>query len=838
MATPSILEPVQATRRPRRLLLRLLLVLILITLVTVLISGLWLYHITSVALPTLDGVADVSGLSAPVKVIRDQHGVPHITAANLADLFFAQGYVTAQDRLWQMDMSRRAAGGELTEILSPSLFGQGVLQLDKRQRVLGLRAVANQAAAALTGDEKTYFEAYAHGVNAYIDSHKDSLPPEFRLLRYQPRPWTPTDSFVIGAEMSQQLQFYLVQHMWLREKVLAHVGPQLAADLYPNTSWRDHPPTAAPIDWDAQPPEQPEIPEEGRFPARRNRPRAALESLLPEWLHARIDSLDNPLLVPGSNNWVVSGTHTATGKPLLSNDMHLGHSVPGVWYESHLTAPGFDVAGVTFAGMPFIVVGHNQRIGWGFTNVGPATYDLYIENFNERGEYQTPTGWQPAKHRTETIHVRGSSDVIIDIPITRHGPVITDALPGETRKLALRWTAYEPGVMQVPFFDLDRAQNWDDFKRAIARFGIPSQNAVYGDIDGHIGYITTGKVPTRSTPSTGLPVSGADDAHEWTGYIPFEQMPSTFDPPTGIIATANGRITPDDYPFQLGLEWVSGERTQRIYQVLRSDKKFTAADMLNLQTDITSQFDLYIAQRFVYSIDHNQHASDKARRAADILRAWNGHVDADAAAPAIVGKARRELTRMLLEPKLGGAPDKLIPFSPPVGWRMYRWEMENVWLENTIRKQSKAWLPTNFSSYDDLLSAAIEKAITAPGVPGDLSKWKWGEFVALEMKHPLFGRIPIFERWAGPGHSPQSGNGNTVKQVGTDFGPSERLTVDFSNLDATNLNIVTGESGNILSPYFMDHWKAWYGGTTFPLPFSPTAIDSNKSHSLELMPKK
>lgn len=798
--------------------------------------GLWLYQATRASLPQLDGTMNVPGLSAPVKVVRDSHGVPHISAAGLPDLFFAQGYVTAQDRLWQMDMSRRAAAGELSEILSPRLFGEGVLRLDKAQRILGMRAVAEQAANALSGEEKSYLEAYARGVNAYIDANRNSLPSEFRLLRYEPRPWTPTDTFLIGAEMAQQLQFYLVQHMWLREKVLSHVGPQLAADLYPSRSWRDRPPTVALPSFEENP-EMPEVQQEGSRKQRRKQ-RASLEWLLPEWLSARVEQMDNPLLVPGSNNWAVSGQHTVTGKPLLSNDMHLGHQVPSVWYESHLTAPGYDVAGVTFAGVPFIVVGHNQRIGWGFTNVGPLTYDLYIETFNNNGQYQTPSGWQTPQKRTEVIQVRGGNSVTVEVPITRHGPVVSEIFPGERRKLALRWTLFEPGTLSLPFFELNRAQNWDEFKKAISSFGVPSQNAVYADVDGHIGYITTGKVPTRAVPSEGIPVNGADDAHEWTGYIPFEQMPSVFDPPSGIIATANGRITPDDYPHQLGMEWVSGERTQRIYRVLQADKKFTSEDMLKLQTDIASAFDLYLAQRLAYAADHDKKASEKARKAADILRAWNGQVTQDAPAPAIIATSQRELIRMMLEPKLGGSPEKTPPGSALVGWRMYRWEMQNVWLENTISRENRAWLPSKYESFDDLLAAALETAVNGKNAPRDISKWKWGEFVALKLKHPLFGRIPVFQRWAGPGHAPQSGNGNTVKQVGKDFGPSQRLTVDFAQLDDTNLNITTGQSGNIFSPYFMDHWTAWYKGTTFRLPFSTGAVESNKTHILELAPAK
>jgi penicillin G amidase len=817
--------------------LRSLTVLLLLVLLALIGGGVWLYHAARVSLPQVDGKLAVSGLSAPVKVVRDRHGVPHITAASLPDLFFAQGYVTAQDRLWQMDMSRRAAAGELSEILSPLLFGENVLRADKRQRVLGIRAVAKKAADALVGEERAYAEAYARGVNAYIASHKGSLPPEFRLLRYEPRPWTPTDTCLISAAITQEIQFIFIQHMWLREKVLAHLGPQLTGDLYPSTSWRDHPPAATETNVNQSPPDVTKLLEtDGE--SNRKEHRAMHELLLPDWLRAKMKIFDNSLRLPGSNNWVLSGQHTTTGKPLLSNDMHLFHRIPSVWYESHLTAPGFDVAGVTLAGVPFIVVGHNQRLAWGFTNLGAATYDLYIENLNDKDEYQTPSGWQKLQHRREVINVRNKQKVIMDVLLTRHGPIVSDVFPGEKRKLALRWTLYEPAMISVPFLDIDRAQNWDEFKRAISRFEIPSQNAVYADVDGHIGYIATGKVPTRATVSPGVPVSGVDDAHEWTGFIPLDQMPSVFDPPTGIIATANGRTTPDEYPYQLALEWVFSARTQRIYEVLEAGKKFSPADMLALQTDVASSYDLFLAQRFVYSIDHSKNASERARKAADILRQWNGRVEADSSAAAIVAKSARELIRMMLEPKLGSAPEIVAPFTAPTGWQMYRSFMSDAWLENTLRKQNHAWLPTKYNSFEELLTAALEKAISAKGVPKDLSNWKWGELAALNLKHPLFGRIPPFQRWAGPGHAPQAGNGNTVKQVRNDFGPSQRLRVDFANLDATTLNITTGQSGSILSPYFLDHWPAWYRGTTFRLPFSASAVEADKAHVLELSPVK
>jgi len=826
MASPTN-APLKVAPRRLKKTLRVLAILSVLILLALVAGGWWLCSVTRAALPQLDGTISVAGLSASVQVIRDSHGVPHITAANMKDLFFAQGYVVAQDRLWQMDMARRVAAGELSEILPPKLFGENVLKLDKRQRILGLRMMAEQSASQLSGDKKDYFEAYARGVNAYIESHKNSLPPEFKLLRYEPKPWKPVDSYLVGAQMAEELQFYLVQHMWAREWVTAHVGPKAASDLYVNTSWRDHPPTATPPDFNDNPPPSTEVPEESQ--RSRTKHHALLTPVLPKWLQDKLEGRDD-LLVPGSNDWVVSGAHTATGKPLLSNDMHLDHSVPGIWHEAQLSAPGFDVAGVTFPGVPFIVVGHNERIAWGFTNVGPATVDLYIENFNANHEYQTPNGWQKVQHRREVINVRGEQNVLVDVESTRHGPIVSELFKGEKRKLALKWTAYEPGTIDIPFLDLNRAQNWNDFRQAIAKFGIPSQNAVYADVDGNIGYIATGRVPTRKE-TTCLPVNGADDAHEWTGYIPFDQMPQTFNPPAGIIATANGRITPDGYAYPLSCEWVSSERQQRIYHLLGADKKFTAADMLGVEMDIYSSYDQFLAQRLVYAIDHSKNASAQVRHAADLIRGWDGQMRADSAAPRIVVDTDHQLRRMMLEPKLGGSPKTREDWT---GWRMYQWENANTWMENALLKQSPEFLPPGITSYNDLLTAAVEKAVNAPGVPSDLSKWQWGEETALHLKHPLFGMIPVFQRWAGPGYTPQSGGPVTVRAVGDGFGPSERYTADLSNLDSTTLNLTIGESANIFSPYFQDHFKAWDEGTTFPLPFSPSAVEKAAAHKLTL----
>ena len=327
-------------------------------------------------------------------------------------------------------------------------------------------------------------------------------------------------------------------------------------------------------------------------------------------------------MVIGSNNWVVSGAHTVSGKPLLSNDMHLGHQMPNLWYEAHLRCGNFDAAGVTLPGLPYVIVGHNQRIAWGFTNIGPTVEDVYVETFNPDGQYLTPEGWKAPEHRSEVIHVKGKPDVMVDVAVTRHGPVITELIPGETRKLALRWTLYDG--THDPFFEVDSAQNWEQFRNAFSAFDAPGQNVVYADVEGNIGYQATGKIPIRASGDGSLPENGSDNAHEWTGYIPFDKLPRAYNPPSGIIATANSRITPDGYPYSISTGWEAPWRSARIYRVLESGKKFSSADMLALQTDIYSEADRYFAERFVYSVDHVQECfcADQAGRRTPAGMGW------------------------------------------------------------------------------------------------------------------------------------------------------------------------------------------------------------------------
>ena len=826
--------PLQSVRGSRlKTLGRILLFVVL--LLVVLAGGAWLwFHVAArAAMPKLDGTVALRGLKSPVTVVRDAQGVPSITASSLDDLFFAQGYVTAQDRLWQMDMMRRYAAGELSAAL-----GSDYIKVDREQRTLGLRQVAEKSLAQATPEEREQLEAYARGVNAYIAEHHYGLPLEMRVLRYFPRAWTAEDSVLVGVSMAEMLNHGTYLDDLNKEKIMARLGPELTSDLYVESSQRDivpghdldeiEPAAAAPDSAQASA-KEPVAPRHERR-HRHHRAELVMPGFAPAAGAVSVAAYPPPgaMVAPmdrvraGSNDWVISGAHTESGKPLLSNDMHLPHRIPNTWYEAHLTCGDFDVAGVTLPGAPWVIVGHNRRIAWGFTNVGPDVEDVFVENFNAQGEYQTPQGWQKPEVRHEIIRVKRGHDVEMDVVVTRHGPIISHEMKNEGRQLALKWAIYDTGL-SLPFYAVNNAQNWDQFRSAFGQFNGPGQNVVYADVDGNIGYQATGRVPIRAGGDGSLPVNGADGAHEWTGYVPFEEMPSVYNPPSGIIATANGRVTADGYKYSITKEWESPYRTERIYRVLRQNKKFTAADMLALQTDVQSDLDKFVAQRMVYAIDQTPGASARAKAAADILRHFDGKISMDSAGAAIEQRARRWLMNTLLESKLGGDA------------ALYRWFMKTVWLENAVAFQPARWLPAKYPTWDALLAASVEAAVSEHDAPQDLSHWKYGDYATTQISHPIFGKIPGLKRYASTPLLPQSGNGVTVKQVGGEFAPSERFTADFGDLDRSTLNIVNGQSGNLFSANFDDQFDAWYRGTTFRLAFKPETVDATAVHRLRLV---
>ncbi len=817
----------RARRRPRRWLRALLaaVAVIAILLVVILCIGLlWLRGVTKTALPQLDGDLRIAGLSAPVMVRRDAHGVPHIVAATQDDLFVAQGYVTAQDRLWQMDIFRRNANGELAEILGP-----GLVKHDTVQRVFGFRNAAQRIYANLGAEDRRRFDAYAHGVNEFIAQHQDSLPEEFRFLMYKPKPWTGADAMSIATMMVNMLDTHWDVKL-AREEISAKLNnAKLEAELYPVGSWRDRPPTGEVIDLTQPHPTPPSANDDDEDD--RTQTRVAPGANEREFSGGTIDvaGLRATLGLPdcdgcasGSNNWVISGRHTASGKPLLANDMHLAFTEPSIWYMADLRAPGYHAAGVTLPGTPFVVAGHNEHVAWGFTALFADVQDLYFEKLDGKGNYQAGDGsWKPLTVNRETIHVRGGKDVMVDVQSTAHGPLLIPLFK-EWRPVALKWTLYEPTFNALPIYAMNTAQNWTEFSAALGAWCWPTQNVVYSDDQGHIAYHAVGRVPVRPA---GLQGKMIDDAqHEWQGYIPFDSMPNAYDPPSGFLATANARVTTEKSPVPLTLEWETPYRIERIYKLLQGRDRLAPKDMLAVQTDVYSEVDQELAHRFAYAIDHAEKPDERLRKAADIMRSWDGRLTIDAVAPSIVDQARSAFWPLVLEPKLGKIADD------------YRWSEKDFAEEEIIMHGDLEWLPPGYKSWDELLTEAVRRGMQHGHAPGDVSQWAYGDWHVIDIEHPLAPFLPVISRMAGTGRQPLSGDTTTVKQVSSTLAPSQRFTMDWNNIDGSTENIVLGESGDPFSSYYRDQWNDYYNGTTFALPFSPAAVAANTRHTLRLLP--
>ena len=797
---------------------------------------LWLRAVTRAALPQLDGKAHLAGLSAPVTVRRDAHGVPHIAAATQEDLFVAQGYVTAQDRLWQMDATRRAATGELAEIL-----GAHLVQNDKTQRVLEIRRTAERIYGHMPAADRAVLDDYARGVNLYIaQCERDhTLPPEFRLLRYRPQPWTGVDSVSVGLMMVETLDLRVATKL-ARARVAAKLGdPRLVDDLYPVGSWRDHPPTGLRRDLGSPQPapaqnddEDDDNTEVRRTPSRSLRPFASAEAENPVTM-ALLGATGCSGCAVGSNDWVVAGAHTASGQPLLANDMHLTLREPDNWYIADLRSPGFHAAGVTLPGFPLVIAGHNEHVAWGYTALYADVSDLYTEKLDQKGNYQDIDGaWRPLAIDRETIHVRGGRNVVVNVESTAHGPLLNPLLAGGDPPLALKWTLYDPSLNVLPLYAMNTASNWQEFTAALAQWCWPTQNLVYADDQGHIAYHAIGKTPIRPRGLMDVPIDDTaherDTAHEWRGSIPFDQMPNAFDPPSGFLATANSRVTTRQSPYPLTDDWADPYRIERIYKLLDGRDGLRPADMLAVQMDIDSEVDQQMAHRLADAIARTPgsegNGDPRLRQAADLLRNWDGRLTIGSAAASLVAQTRAVLWPMLLAPRLGKTAGE------------YQWGESNFALEEIVMDAKPAWLPRRYKSWDALLTAAVRKAMSQGRAPADVDRWSYGSWHVVEIEHPLVKFLPFLSRIAGTGPQPLSGDATTVKQAGRTLGPSQRFTMDWSRIDNATENIVMGESGNPLSPYFHDQWDDWYNGKTFVLPFTPAAVAAETHHTLRLLP--
>ena len=777
-----------------------------VLLIAIIASGVWLWWRARTSLPAVDGSIPMPGLAAQVYVFRDARGVPHIRAKSLSDALFAQGYVTAQDRLWQMDLSRRNAEGTLSEV-----FGEPTLWMDVESRTLGLPQVAEAALTDFSPEERRLLDAYTRGVNAFIESHRDRLPIEFVILRYEPRPWKARDSVAAALNLVTSLSRTWESDL-MRERIAAKLGSRLFDDAFPDRSALDVP-----------------VAEVARS-SRQNPRRVIAESDDDAMSDASFRSfVGSSIASPGgvgSNNWVVSGSHTRSGKPLLANDPHIAHSVPSVWYMLHLKAPGLDVTGVSLPGVPLVIIGHNEQIAWGVTNTAPDVQDLYAESFNpvNSRQYLHNGKWVDADVRDETIPIRNHSAYQFTVTVTRHGPLISHA---GRRFLALQWTLLIPHAIRLPFLQIDQAGNWKEFTSALRNFNVPMQNFVYADGAGNIGYYAAGLVPIRKQGDGVMPVPGSSDDYDWTGFIPFESLPHSFNPAGGIIATANGRIIPGDYPYFITARWDAPFRTARIFQLLRGGGDFTTADMLRIQSDTLSLEDQWLAQHLLKATENLTALSPDARFALGSLKSWDGIARADSSATLILEVTRTALLTRILKPKLG---DDISG---------YRWPMSTVFLQNVLEQNLTRWLPPGDASFQETLVRSLDDGIRR--IPQlvhsrNHAAWKWGDTIPLTFHHPL-DPVPLLGRWLDVGPFPQAGTGTTVKQTTPRLGPSMRIVVDFSDLDGSLQNITLGESGQVLSPHYRDQFEAWYAGRSFPMPFTDAAVEKAAVHKLILEPR-
>jgi penicillin amidase len=771
----------------------------------------------------------VQGLRERVVVRRDERGIPYITANNDEDLYFAQGYEIAADRLWQMDLLRRTARGELAEI-----FGNNVLEEDKRHRTFGFAQTADAEVAQATPVTRAILEAYARGVNAYISSlEAKGLPPEFQILQYKPRPWTPSDSLVVV-----KLFFESLSNTWrldVMREALADLPPEKRVALMPETSpldvlvvgkdGRDTGKSAVstPI---SVPRELPVSADTLRFLERD-------EEKMSRSL-ARLGLAAENLAA--SNNWVVSGKHTASGKPLLANDPHLAPSAPPIWYMVHLSAPGVKVAGVTAPGFAGVVIGHNDRIAWGFTNVGPDVQDLYIEKFDPSNprRYMTPTGWRDAEIRHEEIKVRkgftdSATDIVaIDVTVTRHGPIV---LEKDSKRYALRWTALDPKLNNATgVYELNRARNWREFTTAIRGYTPPMQNMVYADVDGHIGYYAAGMVPIRKSGDGSVPYDGSKDDGEWISFIPFDKLPHLYNPPSGMVVTANQRIVGSDYPYFLTHSWAQPYRAHRILDLLKEKKRMTANDFRAIQGDTYSIAAATFAREVAKSLKGHATAqsNEKLRETIAAFEGWDGHLNAEARVAPLVAQMRLAFRSKIINGALGLERA-----------RMFAWSNFDTTLDRIITTQPSDWLPSGFNTYADLYLACYEEGrqTLTKSLGADETKWVWGEMVKARFPHPLAVAPLVGLQFTVP-PVPQNGTGGLAgATVNVGASVSMRLIADPGDWDMSQHGISLGQSGIPTSPHWTDQLADWRAVTPRAFPFTDAAVEKATRQMIQLQPK-
>jgi penicillin amidase len=647
-----------------------------------------------------------------------------------------------------MDLMRRAAAGELSEVV-----GRATLELDREARRLRMRRLAEEHSRALPPQDRAYLAAYARGVNQFIETHRNALPLEFTALRYDPRPWTVTDSVCIGLQMIRDLTTGWKDEV-SKAGMLANGDPKLVDQIFPVRSGQE--------------------------------------------------------IAPGSNAWAVSGKHTSTGKPILANDPHLQYNFPSTWYITHLQAPGLNVEGVSLPGMPGVIIGHNDRIAWGITNLGFDVQDLYLEQLDlNSGRYVFRGAVEQARPERESILVKGEKPVEFTNWVTRHGPIWRNE---GARIFTLRWIAAEPGKFAFPFLQLNMARNWEDFRTALRRLPAPSSNLVYADVDGNIGYQAAGLLPIRRAYDGDVPVNGASGEAEWDGFIPFDELPSAFNPASGVIVSANQNPFPAGYKYRVGGEYGPYYRSSQIRSLLT--KARTPEDMLAIQKDVYSALSLFIAKQVVAAFDKRGAKNASLQAGADILRKWNGQMEKDESAPLIASLVYQQLKRSIGDRASDGKGD------------LWESRMAGPVIERILRERPAEW----FRDYDQLLLRcfldAMEEGRRLQG--REPANWRYGSYLETTLRHPILGRadwikrVPTLGKFfrINVGPAPMSGSSTTVKQTTQRLGPSMRFVADLSNWDRSLLNLTLGQSGQVFSTHYSDQWDEYYTGRSFPRPFN------------------
>jgi penicillin G amidase len=833
-------------RRLRRTLVGVLAGLLVLTLVG---SGLLIWSIRR-ALPDLSGTTNLPGLSAAVKVQRDGHGIPQVYAQNRLDLYRAQGYLHAQDRFWEMDFRRHVTAGRLAE-----LFGEGQAETDSYLRTMGWRRVAEAEWHLASPDSQRNLTAYAEGVNAWLAANagketgggyepSGAMSLEYSILGlqnggYVVEKWDPVDSLAWLKAMAWDLRGNMETE--IRRAALLAKGLSIAQieSLYPAYPYVRN----APIMPGGEV-------KDGAFtvtpPAAGTTAAIHKSGDVLDALAAGIDRM--PQLMGdggpgiGSNSWVISGSLTATGKPILANDPHLSPSQPGIWYQIGLhCACGTNVAGFSFSGVPGVVIGHNSRIAWGFTNLDPDVTDLYFEKVTG-DSYEVDGKTVPLVTRRETIKVAGGADRVITVRSTGHGPLLSDASE-DLRKLskdgyavALRWTALDPGHTVDALFALDDAHDWTDFRTAAAEFEVPAQNMVYADVDGNIGYQSPGRIPVRGKGDGRWPAPGWDSAYDWTGYLPFSSLPSVLNPTPGWVATANQAVIGQQYQPFLTSDWSYGYRSQRINDMIRSVStagKISLDDVQKMQFDNRNGF----APTLVPWLSRT--APDSAADAVKLLNGWDYQQGETSAAAAYYNAVWRNLLRLTFD-ELGTE---------------YAADGGDRWFEvvrGLLDQPDAAWWDRSdtpaHEKRDDILAAAQSAAVAelTDAQGSTPSKWQWGAMHTLTTRNATFGKSGIapIEWLFNNATTPVSGGDSIVNATGWTAGdgyevdavPSMRMIVNMADLDGSRWIQLTGNSGHAFSPNYDDQYDLWRHGKTIPFRFAQTSIDAQTANTLMLQP--